>query len=205
MLQDRAAGVLESLDQAAVTGLGAGLAPPGLQIVGPLDVTYDPTTNYAAWQAALSADPDAKAMIGLCGTDLPNLIKLKTANPTSAFIAAGYDLTDAALAGIHDGSAFATIDQTPFMQGYIPVKILADTLSGRSKVDLRQVASSMRAPRSSPRTAWSSHSACPRLTLDEREAFVKDPAAARAYYQPAIEGTVEDWPSLIRPLTDEVR
>ena len=66
-----------------------------------------------------------------------NLIKLKTANPTSAFIAAGYDLTDAALAGIRDGSAFATIDQTPFMQGYIPVKILADTLSGRSKINLQ--------------------------------------------------------------------
>ena len=57
VLQDRAAGVLESLDQAAVTGLGAGLAPPGLQIAGPLDVTYDPTTNYAAWQAALVASP----------------------------------------------------------------------------------------------------------------------------------------------------
>jgi ribose transport system substrate-binding protein len=197
VLEDRAAGLLESLDLSDVTGVGVGLAPPSLDIVGPLDTTHDPATNYTAWQAALTAHPDARALIGLCGLDLPNLIALKAANPTSTFIAGGYDLTDASLAGIRDGTVFATIDQTPFMQGYIPVKILADTLSGASTVDLTQGGFIEAGTEVVTQSGVVEPFGLPALTLDQRVAFATKPTAAREYYRSATEGVVSQWASLV--------
>jgi ABC-type sugar transport system substrate-binding protein len=203
VLEDRAAGVLESLDLATITGVGAGLAPPGLKIVGPLDTTYQQTTNYAAWQAALTTDPDAKALIGLCGTDLPNLIKLKQANPSAQFLSGGYDLTDAAVSGIKAGDAYVTLDQTPFMQGYIPVKILADTLTGASAVDLQAGGFIDAGTEVVTQDAVAEPFGLPPLTIDQRLGLATDPAAARAYYGPAIDGFVNDWVSHLEPAVNE--
>ena len=43
----------------------------------------------------------------------------------------GYDLTAENLAAIKSGNAFVSLGQTPFMQGYLPVKMLVDTIRER--------------------------------------------------------------------------
>ena len=125
VLENRAVGVQESLAEA-----------PGLEILGPFDVTVDPASNYAAWESLLAANPDAVALIGLCAPDLASLGPLQEANPDSDFIAGGYDLTEDNLAAIQDGFADVAIGQTPFMQGYLPVYMLVDALRNGTELEL---------------------------------------------------------------------
>src|SRR6185312_473565 len=116
VLENRAKGVQESLKAAS-----------GLEILGPFDVKVAANENYAAWEALLAANPDAKALIGLCAPDIASLGKLQAANASTPFVSGGYDLTAENLAEIKSGNAYVSLGQTPFMQGYLPVKILADT------------------------------------------------------------------------------
>ena len=125
VLENRAVGVQEALAEA-----------PGLEILGPFDVTVDPASNYAAWESLLAANPEAVALIGLCAPDLASLGPLQEANPDSDFIAGGYDLTEDNLAAIQDGFADVAIGQTPFMQGYLPVYMLVDALRNGTELEL---------------------------------------------------------------------
>ena len=56
--------------------------------------------------------------------------------PSTPFVSGGYDLTAENLAEIKAGNAYVSLGQTPFMQGYLPVKMLADTIRGTTTVDL---------------------------------------------------------------------
>jgi ABC-type sugar transport system substrate-binding protein len=100
---------------------------PQFEVVGPFDVGVDPTANYGAWQNLLSANPDTIAMVGLCAPDMPNLTRLR--DKTGAeFVAVGYDLEPDALTGIQAGLGEVTVGQNPYLQGYLPIKALAEHL-----------------------------------------------------------------------------
>ena len=62
VLENRAKGVQESLAAAA-----------GIEVLGPFDVKVAANENYAAWEALLAANPDAKALVGLCAPDIASL------------------------------------------------------------------------------------------------------------------------------------
>ncbi len=79
------------------------------------------------------------------------------------------------------------------MQGYLPVKMLADTIRGTTTVDLSAggfldagteivTADSVQEPFD-----------LPPLTFDELEALAASPEAAREYYQPLVDGPIADW------------
>ena len=192
VLENRARGVQESLKAAA-----------GLKILGPFDVKVAANENYAAWEALLAANPDAKALIGLCAPDIASLGKLQAANASTPFVSGGYDLTAENLAEIKSGNAYVSLGQTPFMQGYLPVKILADTVRKTSTVDLSKggfldagteivTADSVQEPFD-----------LPPLTFTELEALAASPAKAREYYQPLVDGQIADWASKIEPIANE--
>ena len=192
VLENRARGVQESLKAAA-----------GLKILGPFDVKVAANENYAAWEALLAANPDAKALIGLCAPDIASLGKLQAANASTPFVSGGYDLTAENLAEIKSGNAYVSLGQTPFMQGYLPVKILADTIRKTSTVDLSKggfldagteivTADSVQEPFD-----------LPPLTFTELEALAASPAKAREYYQPLVDGQIADWASKIEPIANE--
>jgi ABC-type sugar transport system substrate-binding protein len=103
-------------------GLGSGLA-----IKGPFDVTGDPTKNYSAWQQLIAANPDAKALIGVCAQDLENLGKLN-AQKGNKYITAGGDPTLGNLAAISGGHGLISMGQTGYVQGYLPIKMIVDAL-----------------------------------------------------------------------------
>jgi ABC-type sugar transport system substrate-binding protein len=192
VLENRATGVQESLAAAS-----------GLEILGPFDVKVAANENYAAWEALLAANPDAKAMVGLCAPDIASLGKLQAANPNTRFTSGGYDLTAENLAEIKAGNAHVSLGQTPFMQGYLPVKMLADTIRGTTTVDLSQggfldagteivTADSVEEPFD-----------LPPLTFAELEELAASPEKTREYYQPLVDGQIANWADNVEPIENE--
>jgi ABC-type sugar transport system substrate-binding protein len=192
VLENRAAGVQESL-----------AAAPGIEILGPFDVKVAANENYAAWEALLAANPEAVALVGLCAPDVTSLGQLQEANPDKEFVSGGYDLTAENLAQIKSGNAFVSLGQTPFMQGYLPVKMLADVIRGDVDVDLSEggfldagteivTADSVEEPFD-----------LPPLTFEELEELAASPEATREYYQPLVDGQIANWAENIEPIENE--
>ena len=150
--------------------------------------------NYAAWEALLAANPDAKALVGLCAPDIASLGKLQAANTDKPFVSGGYDLTAENLAEIKAGNAYVSLGQTPFMQGYLPVKILADTIREQATVDLSK--GGFLDAGTEIVTADSVDGAVRPAAADVRRARGAWPPIrpkARAYYQPLVDGQIADW------------
>lgn len=190
VLENRAKGVQESLAEAS-----------GLEVLGPFDVKVAANENYAAWEALLTANPDAVALIGLCAPDVASLGKLHRANMDKQFVSGGYDLTAENLIEIKEGHAYVSLGQTPFMQGYLPIKMLADAV--REDIDLSEggfidagteivTAESVEEPYD-----------LPPLTFEELEEIAGDPAKAREYYQPLVDGIIAEWQDAVEPIENE--
>ena len=192
VLENRQKGVLEALATA-----------PGLTMVGPFDVKTSATENYAAWEAAYTANPDAVAAIGLCAPDVTSLGQLQAANPETPFVSGGYDLTAENLAALKAGNAYISLGQTPFMQGYLPIKILVDKITGATDVDLTKGGFLDSGTEIVTADSVTEPFDLPALTFADLEAMAADPAAARAYYQPLVEGKIANWATSMEPITAE--
>ena len=189
VLENRAIGVQEALAEA-----------PGLEILGPFDVTVEAASNYAAWESLLAANPEAVALIGLCAPDLASLGPLQEANPDIDFIAGGYDLTEDNLAAIQDGFADVAIGQTPFMQGYLPVYMLVDALRNGTELELSFVDAGTEIV-TADRVI--EPFGLPEITFDELLELAASPDAAREYYQPLVDGVIADWQEHVEPIEAE--
>ena len=192
VLENRSQGVQEALAEA-----------PGIEVDADNDVTVDPVTNYAAWEALLTASPDAIALIGLCAPDIASLGQLQANTPDIDFVAGGYDLTADNLAALEAGTADVSIGQTPFMQGYLPVRMLHDVITGAVDVDLSAGGFIDAGTEIVTADSVTEPYGLPSLTFSELQELAADPEAARAYYQPLVDGVVADWPSLLEPIENE--
>jgi len=192
VLENRAKGVQEALGKAA-----------GLELLGPFDVKVAANENYAAWEALLAANPDAKALVGLCAPDIASLGKLQAANADKTFVCGGYDLTTENLAEIKAGHAYVSIGQTPFMQGYLPVKMLADKVRGLVDVDLAQGGFLDAGSEIVTADSVTEPYDLPPLTFDELEALAASPEKTREYYQPLVDNQIKNWMTLIEPIENE--
>jgi ABC-type sugar transport system substrate-binding protein len=192
VLENRATGATESLKKAA-----------GIEILGPFDVKVAANENYAAWEALLAANPDAKALVGLCAPDIASLGKLQAANPDKVFVSGGYDLTAENLAEIKAGHAYVSLGQTPFMQGYLPVKMLADTVRKNTTVDLSQGGFLDAGTEIVTADSVTEPYDLPAMTFADLEALASSPEKTKAYYQPLIENQIANWTSLVEPIANE--
>jgi ABC-type sugar transport system substrate-binding protein len=192
VLENRAKGAQESLKAAT-----------GLKILGPFDVKVAANENYAAWEALLAANPDAKALVGLCAPDIASLGKLQAANSDKTFVSGGYDLTAENLAEIKAGHAYVSLGQTPFMQGYLPVKILADTIRKTTSVDLSAGGFLDAGTEIVTVDSVTEPFDLPPLTFADLEALAASPAKAREYYQPLVDGQIANWASKLEPIANE--
>lgn len=97
---------------------------PDIELVGPIDITAEQTTNFAAWENIVTANPDIKAGIGLCTFSGPSFAQLM---PTLDFdfVTVTADLIPETLQAIQDGSVTAAIGQHPYLQGYLPIHDMA--------------------------------------------------------------------------------
>lgn len=193
VLENRSKGVREALAEA-----------PGLEVnADDFDVTVDPVTNYSAWESILTANPDAVALIGLCAPDLASLGQVQAAFPDIDFIGGGYDLTADNLAALEAGLADVSIGQTPFMQGYLPVRMLHDVITGAVDVDLSAGGFLDAGTEIVTSDSVTEPFGLPALTFSELQELAADPAAARAYYQPLVDGVIADWASNVEPIENE--
>ncbi|MBA2757987.1 MAG: substrate-binding domain-containing protein [Candidatus Limnocylindrales bacterium] len=192
VLENRAKGVKESLSKAA-----------GLELLGPFDVKVAANENYAAWEALLAANPDAKALVGLCAPDIASLGKLQAANKDKPFISGGYDLTAENLAEIKNGNAYVSLGQTPFMQGYLPVKMLADTIRGTSTVDLSAGGFLDAGTEIVTADSVTEPFDLPPLTFAQLEEIAASPDKSREYYQPLVDGVIANWTTKVEPIANE--
>jgi ABC-type sugar transport system substrate-binding protein len=168
VLENRAKGVEESLKKA-----------PGLKVLGPFDVKVSAVDNYNRWEQLYGANPEAVALIGLCAPDVTSLGKLNAANGDK-FVAGGYDLTELNLKAVKEGHAYVTIGQSAFVQGYLPVALLANTIKGGKKLSPgfynagSQIVTADKVDMGN---------GLPSVSFDEAQKLAADPAATAAYYK----------------------
>jgi ABC-type sugar transport system substrate-binding protein len=141
----------------------------------------------------------------LCAPDLASLGPLQAANPDIDFVAGGYDLTADNLAALEAGTVDVSIGQTPFVQGYLPVKMLYDTITGAADVDLSQGGFIDAGTEIVTSSEVIEPYGLPALTFAELQELAADPEAARAYYQPLLEGIFATWPDALEPIENEAQ
>ena len=120
---DPAAQVLQDRD----AGFRKALEGTNFEILEAQDVDIPVPDNYARWENIMAANPDAVAAVGLCSIDIPNLAQLKERN-AGTWLIGGYDLDLPTLQAIEDGLAQVTVGQQEYLQGYLPVRALAEHL-----------------------------------------------------------------------------
>lgn len=183
------------LIEARVTGFKETMAErlPDVEVIGPLDVSFDQTENFSRWQEIISSThPDALGYVGFCENDLPSLVRIKENDAEATFEIASIGINPDGLQGIADGVALAAIGQKPFMQGYVAMRVMLE---------------SMMAGESAPR-GWVDVQ--PEVvTADNVEAVTAREAslaegteATQAYYQEEIDALFEDIAANVQSFAD---
>jgi ABC-type sugar transport system substrate-binding protein len=101
---------------------------PNLQIIGPLDTGVDQEKDYAFWETQVtSANPDLIAGVGLCSVDGANMAQVKE-KTGKKFFSAGYGEESLDFEYIKKGLLDMTVGALPYVQGYLPIRIMAEHL-----------------------------------------------------------------------------
>src|SRR5215467_10023633 len=110
-----------------------------------LDSGDDPTTIESKVAAYLRQNPTTNGVLTLGPTSASPTIKaLEKSGQAGKLWMATFDLSDDISRGIKDGTVQFAIDQQPYLQGYIPVAILA-TMKQMKTTDLKKVADAVKA------------------------------------------------------------
>jgi len=190
VLENRSKGLQESLAKA-----------PGIKIIGPSDVKVDAAANFAAWQGLLAANPNALAMVGLCAPDVESIGKVNAAVSGSKTIGAGYDLTTGNLAALKNGTAHISLGQTPFIQGYLPVYMLVDSI--RNKIKINKSGFIDAGTEIVTATSVIEPFGSKPLTFAQLQQMSASPSATRKYYDPLVKGYIKNWKKNLKPIADE--
>jgi len=188
VLENRAKGVQESLKKA-----------PGITVLGPFDVKVDPVENYSRWEQQYAANTDVAAMIGLCAPDIASLGKLNKDKGTK-IIMGGYDLTEDNLKAIKGGYAYVTLGQSAFVQGYVPIKMLVDSIKNKMPLEQKFYNAGTQVV-----TADSVNmgNGLPSVSFDELLKMSADPAATAKFYAPFTKCMNMGWACSIEPIENE--
>jgi ABC-type sugar transport system substrate-binding protein len=163
---------------------------PQIKIRGPFNVQQDPSANFAQWQSVINANRGALAYVGITAVDLPNLAKIKASQPGATYRIASFDLQPESLKAIKDGLAVGTIGQSPYLQGYIPVRLLIEKQNNGLKL---------------PMDGWIDPGTeiVDRSNIDQVMAREGSPAKTKAFYAPKIERIFANLPGAVRPLSQQ--
>jgi ribose transport system substrate-binding protein len=102
---------------------------PNVKVLGPFDVSDDPSENFSNWQRLVQTNEDALAFVGVCEFDLPSLVRIKDKDPGADYEIASIGINPEGLQGIESGTALAAVGQKPFFQGYVAMKFLLDQMA----------------------------------------------------------------------------
>jgi ABC-type sugar transport system substrate-binding protein len=115
VLQDRDAGFRKAMEGS------------NFEILETQEVLIPLPDNYGRWENIMAANPDAVGAVGLCSMDITNLSQIKERSG-GTWLIGGYDLDPPTLQAIKDGWAQVTLGQQEYLQGYLPVRMLAEHL-----------------------------------------------------------------------------
>lgn len=189
--------VLENRNRGVKQGLKT--AAPKLAVKGAFDVKVAANENFAAWEQLLAANTDAKAMIGLCAPDVASLGRLNRQN-SDRVVAGGYDTTAENLAAIQQSHAFVTLGQTPFVQGYLPVKMIYDALTKKVKLKRGFLESGTEVV---TRGGAVEPYGLGRISFAKVRQLAQSKAATRRFYTPLVKGKLARWQQLLEPVANE--
>ena len=100
-----------------------------------VDAISDPTGAQQAIEAALTADPEINGIFTLGPTGAaPAMAALESVGQTGTIPLATFDLSPEVLQGIVDGNVLFAIDQQQYLQGYLPIVLLALNASNLNTV-----------------------------------------------------------------------
>lgn len=98
-----------------------------------VNVTGDPATNFTAWQRIITQNRKAKAFVGNCDQDAPNLIKIKQSLKGKFLIGDTSGDSVANLRAVRAGTMNVMTTQTGFVSGYVAMKLVLEKLvNGKS-------------------------------------------------------------------------
>lgn len=110
-----------------------------------IDAGEDPTGIEAKVSAYLRQNPTTGGVLTLGPTSAhPTLKALEKMDKKGKMWMATFDLSDQISKGIKDGSIKFAIDQQPYLQGYIPVAVLA-SMKSLNSTDLATVSAAVKA------------------------------------------------------------
>jgi ABC-type sugar transport system substrate-binding protein len=116
-------------------------------------------------------------------------------------VSGGYDLTAENLAELKAGNAYISLGQTPFMQGYLPVKILSDAV--REKKEISKGGFLDSGTEIVTKDSVTEPFGLPPLTFAQLEEIAASPEKAREYYQPLVDGQIKNWEQNLEPIENE--
>ena len=91
------------------------------------DSKVDPQGNTATWRQTLQANPNPALAVGTCDQDGSSLAKVLKG---SGVPAGGLEDPPETLAGLKDGTLLVTATINRYLEGYLPIKLLADSVRG---------------------------------------------------------------------------
>ena len=110
-----------------------------------LDAGDDPTGIEAKVSTWLRQNPNTGAVLALGPTSAsPSMRAIDKAGLKGKIYFATFDLSDDIAKGIKDGSVQFAIDQQPYLQGYIPVAVMA-TMKQLHTTDVKKVEAALQA------------------------------------------------------------
>ena len=110
-----------------------------------IDSGDDPTTIESKVSAYLRQNPETQAVLALGPTSAhPTLKALEKSGKSGKIWFATFDLSDEIGKGIKSGAVQFGIDQQPYLQGYIPVAVMAE-MKALKTTDLKKVADAIQA------------------------------------------------------------
>jgi len=98
---------------------------PNLQVLGPFETTLEPQSNFTAWNSLIGASPNMVVGLGVGDQDNVSLATIKQTNHGTYFTGA-FDLNEAAIQAVANGTNFALVDPEHFLKGYVAMRLLIE-------------------------------------------------------------------------------
>ena len=102
---------------------------PGVTVDGPYNVTFEQAENFSIWEELVRSNPNAIAFVGFTEMDLTNLVRIRERDESPGYLIASVGVNPDALEGVETGEAFAAVGQKPFLQGYVAMRTLLESVS----------------------------------------------------------------------------
>lgn len=178
VLEDRVAGIKEGFAKEA----------PGVKVIGALESGQPAPQNFGNWSAIVQKNPDALAFLGTCSFDVPNLAKIKR-QVNGDFLIVGNELEPESLAAIENGTVLGVVGSGIWLQGYIPIRLLAESLANDLELTAGWIDPGSEVVTKANAAEWQDR--------------LKSPEALAAYYQPQIDEVFADVSGSMKPLADQ--